>query len=151
MASANPNQPKQTTPPAAGSRPSIRVDEALAADLADLMSTGPNFADAVRQAVGQIAAMYRTAWAHGIVPEGTAPTLAAYQFAEQVPAEAAASGYDVASDTSDARPTRPVGRRMPEAPTGSHVRTRYADELLARRTQQQPRPPASPTARTARG
>lgn len=138
MASANPNQPKQTPPPAAGSRPSIRVDEALAADLAALMSTGPNFTDAVRRAVGQIAAMYRTAWAHGIVPEGTAPTLAAYQFAEQAPVDPATSGYDAVSDTSDARPTHPVGRRLPGPPTGPHVRRRYAAELLTRRTGQQP-------------
>ncbi|MCA1221311.1 hypothetical protein [Streptomyces sp. 8L] len=138
MTSSNPGQNKKPSPPAAGSRPSLRIDDALAADLADLMSTGPNFTDAVRQAVGQLAAMYRTAWEHGIVSPGTAPVLAAYQFAPPAPLPPASSGYDTTSDT---RPPRPIGQRLPSAPPGPHVRLPQAKPCLTRRT------PAAPPGR----
>ncbi|CAL9480828.1 hypothetical protein [Streptomyces sp. enrichment culture] len=82
MANTNPTRRRaQAAAPAVGSRPSVRIDADLAADLADLMRVHGSFTEAVRQAVGQLAAIYRTAWAHGIVPSDAAPTLAAFQFA----------------------------------------------------------------------
>lgn len=120
MTTPKPNQRRQTNPPTAGSRPSIRVDDALAADLADLMRTGSNFTDAVRQAVGQLASMYRTAWQHGVCPEGTAPKLLAYQLEQQPTASHAPTGrYDTLSDA--ARHPRPTGRPLPDPPVGRHL------------------------------
>ncbi|AVH58394.1 MULTISPECIES: hypothetical protein [Streptomyces] len=117
MAKTNPTQPKKPTPPQPGSRPSIRVDDALADDLAVLMSTGANLSDAIRAAVRQSADMHRTAWANGIVPRGTAPRLLAYQL-EQKPTRAPrpTSPYAAASDK---RPTpHATGRRIPAPPIG---------------------------------
>ncbi|MBP0456239.1 hypothetical protein [Streptomyces montanisoli] len=108
---------KPTQPPKAGARPSIRVDDQLAADLAVLMSTGANLSDAIRTAVGQAADMYRTAWAQGVCPPATAPVLLAYQMQQQPTGNRpASSGYD---RPSDARPTpRGMGRRLPAPPVG---------------------------------
>ncbi|WP_371652485.1 MULTISPECIES: hypothetical protein [unclassified Streptomyces] len=147
MDDANPTQPKTTTPPAPGSRPSVRVDQALSDDLAVIMSTGGTFADAVRQAVGQLADMYRTAWAHGVCPDGTAPTLLNYQLRRQAQPEPATSGYDRPSDRSTVRAPRPLGRLLPSPPPGPHLPTAYADTVLGRPTGQQPRPDAERAAR----
>ncbi|WHM36301.1 hypothetical protein [Streptomyces sp. BPTC-684] len=147
MTDTNPTQPKTTSPPALGSRPSVRVDHALADDLAVIMSTGGTFADAVRQAVGQLAEMYRTAWAHAVCPECTAPTLLAYQLRHPAPATPATSGYDRPSDRSPARAPRPLGRLLPSPPPGPHLPTAYADTLLGRPTARQPRPDAERAAR----
>lgn len=72
--------------PIAGTRPSVRLDDDFARDLAVLMQTGDDLSTAMRTAVGIVADIYRTAWHHGAVPVGTAPTLTAYQLAEKVPA-----------------------------------------------------------------
>ncbi|QKN87700.1 hypothetical protein SEA_CUMBERBATCH_58 [Streptomyces phage Cumberbatch] len=104
---------QKTTPavPAPGARPSVRVDAALSDDLAVIMATGADFAGAVRAAVGTLADIYRTAWAHGTVPEGETPLLIAYQLAPRpTDAPAVTRPYDGMSD----RPTVPrVGRRIP--------------------------------------
>jgi hypothetical protein len=115
MATAKRTQP--TTPPKTGDRPTVRVtDDTFAEDIADLMRVHPTFAESVRQAVGQLAALYRTAWAHGIVPRGTAPTLAAYQFVERpTPNNLAASKNSATSDTSRAH--RGIGHVMHTGPT----------------------------------
>lgn len=120
MANAHPTQPKKQTPPTAGQRPSVRVDEALAADLAVLMSTGDNFSDVVRQAVGQLADMYRTAWANRVCPPGTAPNLFAYQLSRPTTPPPAIRTYD-ASDTHVPRRT---DRMLPGPPPGPHLRPR---------------------------
>lgn len=60
-------------PPKAGARPSVRVDEQFAEDIAVLMSTGDAFSDAVRDAVNVLAVIYRNAWEAGACPPGTAP------------------------------------------------------------------------------
>jgi hypothetical protein len=106
-----------TPPPKPGSRPSIRVDDALAADLAVLMSTGVNLSDAIRAAVRQAADMHRTAWTNGIVPRGHRPRLLAYQLQQQpTPAPRPASPYDAPSDR---QPTpHATGRRIPPPPIG---------------------------------
>ncbi|MEU0675095.1 ribbon-helix-helix domain-containing protein [Streptomyces sp. NPDC006172] len=109
---------QQPTPPKAGTRPSIRVDDQLAADLAVVMRTGVNLSDAVRRAVRQLADQYRTAWDESVVPVGTAPILLAYQVkrhpamapARPTPAPAPTSGYDARRTP----PAPPVGR--PAAP-----------------------------------
>ncbi|MGX1631247.1 ribbon-helix-helix domain-containing protein [Streptomyces albidoflavus] len=112
MATAKPTKP--TTPPKAGTRPSIRVDDQLAADLAVVMRTGVNLSDAVRRAVRQLADQYRTAWAEGVVPVGTAPVLLAYQLhqdpAMMTPPPAPTSAYDARQHP----PAAPVG--YPAAP-----------------------------------
>ncbi|MFF4751814.1 hypothetical protein [Streptomyces sp. NPDC001270] len=112
---SNTKRTQQSTPPKAGARPSIRVDDGLAADLAVLMSTGANLSDAIRAAVRQAADIHRTAWANGVVPEGTAPRLLAYQLQQQrTPSDAPASAYDASTRP---RPTgRPIGRRIPAPP-----------------------------------
>ncbi|WP_019055007.1 hypothetical protein [Streptomyces prunicolor] len=71
--------------PVAGTRPSVRLDEQFARDLAVVMETGEDLTTAMRAAVGIVANLYRTAWHHRIVPVGTAPTLAAYKFVEKPP------------------------------------------------------------------
>ncbi|WP_371797409.1 hypothetical protein [Streptomyces sp. NBC_01718] len=120
MAKPNPTQTKTPTVPQPGSRPSIRVDATMSDDLAVIMRTGGNATDAVRAAVAQLADMYRTAWAHGVVPDGTAPHLLAFQMG-QMPTGAPApiSRYDALSD----RPSVPrVGRRL-DGPLGAQRRT----------------------------
>ncbi|MFE5793546.1 hypothetical protein ACFQ8C_13365 [Streptomyces sp. NPDC056503] len=62
-----------STPPKAGKRMSVRVDDALSDDLAALMRTGMTASDAVRLAVGFLAHGYRDLWAHGVYPDGVAP------------------------------------------------------------------------------
>ncbi|MFF7234416.1 hypothetical protein [Streptomyces sioyaensis] len=140
MADTNPTQPKTQAPPKAGSRPSVRIDDDLAADLAEIMSAGGTFADAVRQSVGQLAQMYRTARAHGLCPPGTTPILLAYQLGRPTPNPPATSRYDA----SDKSAPRPVGHPLPQAPAGPHLRPHYADEMFGRRTPQAP--PARPDA-----
>ncbi|APD18584.1 hypothetical protein SEA_PICARD_55 [Streptomyces phage Picard] len=118
MATAKRTQ--QPEPPKAGTRPSVRVDDQLAADLAVVMRTGANLSDAIRLAVRQVADMYRTAWAEGVVPVGTAPTLLAYQLHQDPtmtppqprPSDAVTSGYDARRTP----PASPVGH--PAAPVG---------------------------------
>lgn len=147
MTTPKPTERRKPTAPKAGTRPTVRVTDAFADDLAVIMSTmeaDGTFADAVRQAVGQLAGMYRTAWAHGIVPTGTAPTLGAYQFVEQLPPRRPTSRYDDVSDATAGRPARPVGRRLAGPPPGPHVRHRFAEELLGRPTGATP--PARPDA-----
>ncbi|MGW5304863.1 hypothetical protein ACWERF_13095 [Streptomyces griseoluteus] len=132
MATAQRNQ--QPTPPKPGTRPSIRVDDQLAADLAVVMRAGVNLSDAVRQCVRQVADMYRTAWAEGVVPVGTAPTLLAYQLQQDpamlpprpTPAPAPTSGYDDRRQPSAppvGRPAAPVAPPSAPAPgRGPQVR-----------------------------
>ena len=125
MATAKSNQPP--TPPKAGTRPSVRVDDQLAADLAVVMRTGANLSDAIRLCVRQVADMYRTAWAEDVVPVGTAPVLLAYQLqqdpattpAQPRPSDAVTSGYDARRTFPAAtvgRPAPAVGQ--PPAPVG---------------------------------
>lgn len=126
MATENPTdrqKTKKTGPPAAGDRPSLRIDDDLAADLATIMRVHPTFTEAVRQAVGQLATTYRTAWAHQVCPPDAAPVLLAYQL----------------EDPAKLRPTRPVGVRLPGPPPGRQLRPAYAEALLAD-------PPARPDA-----
>ncbi|MFD8005732.1 hypothetical protein [Streptomyces mirabilis] len=140
MGNTNPTQGKNK-PPTAGSRPSVRIDDGLAADLADIMGAGDiTFADAVRRAVGQLAEIYRTAWAHEVCPPGTAPVVLAYQLGRPRPPMPVAGGYDA----SDTRPPRPVGRLRPGPPPAAQLRPTYADTMIGRRTPTAP--PARPDA-----
>ncbi|MEU8989985.1 ribbon-helix-helix domain-containing protein [Streptomyces sp. NPDC048558] len=117
---------QQPTPPKPGTRPSIRVDDQLAADLAVVMRTGVNLSDAVRRAVRQLADQYRTAWTEGVVPVGTAPILLAYQLqrhpamtpARPTPTPAPTGGYDASRQPS----APPVGHPVaPAAPPSAPV------------------------------
>ncbi|AFU62194.1 hypothetical protein SV1_54 [Streptomyces phage SV1] len=131
MATAKSNQPP--TPPKAGTRPSVRVDEQLAADLAVVMRTGANMSDAIRLSVRQVADMYRTAWTEGVVPVGTAPVLLAYQLHKDPtpprPSDAVTSGYDARPTPAApavAHPAPAVGHptaptALPTLPTGTPV------------------------------
>ncbi|MWA12578.1 hypothetical protein [Streptomyces sp. BA2] len=83
MAEQKPTQ--RRAQPIAGTRPSVRLDEQFARDLAVLMQTGDDLTTAMRTAVGIVADMYRTAWHYQSVPVGTAPTLDAYKFVEAPP------------------------------------------------------------------
>jgi hypothetical protein len=83
MTTAKPTQRRAR--PIAGTRPTVRLDEQFARDLAVLMQTGDDLTTAMRTAVGIVADMYRTAWHHGSTPVGTAPTLKAYKFVEAPP------------------------------------------------------------------
>ncbi|MGW5673952.1 hypothetical protein ACWEV4_02475 [Streptomyces sp. NPDC003860] len=122
MATSQPTQ--QPTPPRAGARPSIRVDDQLAADLAVVMRTGINMSDAIRRAVGQLADQYRTAWTEGVVPVGTTPVVLAYQL-QQDPAlrqrptrtPAPSSGYDARQQPSSHRGGRPLTPADDQHPT----------------------------------
>lgn len=67
MAKQNP------TPPAVGTRPSVRITPDLADDLALIMRTGGTYADAVRDACAYYAAELYAAWAAGTLPPDTAP------------------------------------------------------------------------------
>ena len=134
MANPNPNERKMTAAPNVGDRPSVRIDAALAADLADVMACGGTFADAVRQGVGLLAYLRRTAWAHGVVPVGTAPTLGEFRFAEQAPAHPVSSRYDLPSDTSDGRPTRPVAQMVTSPTPGASPLPRHPAAPAQRRT-----------------
>jgi hypothetical protein len=80
---ASPQRTQRRAQPIAGTRPNVRLDEQFARDLAVLMQTGDDLTTAMRTAVGIVANMYRTAWHHGTVPVGTAPTLGAYKFVEK--------------------------------------------------------------------
>lgn len=116
---------KKAGPPAAGDRPSLRIDDDLAADLAEIMRVHPTFAEAVRQAVGQLAMQYRTAWANNVCPSDTAPVLLAYQL----------------TNPATMRRTRLVGRRMPPPPPVQQLRPAFTEALLGG-----PTPPARPDA-----
>ncbi|MEV5673499.1 MULTISPECIES: hypothetical protein [Streptomyces] len=83
MAKTKPTQ--RRAQPIAGTRPTVRLDDEFARDLAVLMQTGDDLTTAMRTAVGIVADMYRTAWHHGSTPVGTAPTLKAYKFREAPP------------------------------------------------------------------
>ncbi|HEY1175713.1 MAG TPA: hypothetical protein VGF17_06120 [Phytomonospora sp.] len=110
--------------PIAGTRPTVRLDEQFARDLAVLMQTGDDLTAAMRTAVGIVANLYRTAWHHQCVPVGTAPTLGPYKFVEKPPF---------------------VG--PPSLPTVDHngptwtLSSRQTSTYDARRQQQPPRPP----------
>ncbi|MFD4371511.1 hypothetical protein ACFWPY_07955 [Streptomyces sp. NPDC058527] len=130
MATAKSNQ--QPTPPRAGTRPSVRVDDQLAADLAVVMRTGANLSDAIRLAVRQVADMYRTAWAEGVVPVGTAPVLLAYQLHQDpamqpprpTPAPPVTSAYDARRTPpapAVARPPAPAVPPSAPAPGGRRL------------------------------
>ncbi|MFD7121918.1 hypothetical protein ACFWAA_33495 [Streptomyces sp. NPDC059922] len=82
---ATPQRTQRRAQPIAGTRPTVRLDEQFARDLAVLMQTGDDLTTAMRTAVGIVANMYRTAWHHQSVPVGTAPTLAAFRFVETPP------------------------------------------------------------------
>ncbi|MFB6943207.1 hypothetical protein ACFWGL_17065 [Streptomyces sp. NPDC060286] len=85
MAEQNPTRARRATP-RAGTRQSVRItDQQTADDIAVLMTTGCDLSAAVRTAVSIVATMYRTAWTHGVVPVGTAPTLREFRFAERPP------------------------------------------------------------------
>jgi hypothetical protein len=118
---ANTKRSQPAGPPKPGTRPSIRVDDKLAADLAVLMATGVNLSDAIRAAVGQAADIHRTAWDQRVCAPGTAPVLLAYQLrAPRTPAPAPTSAYDAPSDA--AQPRRGVGVRLPAPPAGRILR-----------------------------
>jgi hypothetical protein len=119
MATQNP----KPTAPKPGTRTSTRVDDQLSDDLAVLMSPGGTASDAIRAAVGQLADMYRTAWAHGVVPHGTAPTLLAYQLQQRpTPRTPLTSRYDAPSDTrTPPRIDRPVPSGQPRPSAGPVV------------------------------
>ncbi|MFE7122464.1 hypothetical protein ACFU99_44280 [Streptomyces sp. NPDC057654] len=121
MATPNPtDRPTRPTPPAPGNRTSVRVDAALSDDLAVVMSAGGNASDAIRTAVAMWADMHRTAWAHGVCPDGTRPRLLAYQLEQQqTPTPGLNSRYDAASDAPSR--VRRVSPRLPEPPPGRHL------------------------------
>ncbi|MCM2420294.1 hypothetical protein [Streptomyces sp. RKAG293] len=121
MGKKNPTESATPKAPAAGSRPSVRIDAAMSDDLSVIMSAGGTASDALRAAVAILADMYRTAWAHGVCAEGSAPRLLAYQLeSQQPPAPAPSSGYDAVSDTGGR--SRPVARRLPAPPVGQLLR-----------------------------
>ncbi|MGW3690278.1 hypothetical protein [Streptomyces sp. NPDC005125] len=115
MAKPKTTQTKTPAVPQPGSRPSVRVDAPMSDDLAVIMCTGGDFASAVREAVGQLADMYRTAWAHGTVPHGTTPRLLAFQLGERpTGAPAVTRPYDGVSDRSAVpRVGRPIPGPLP--------------------------------------
>lgn len=73
-------RPARPTVPAAGTRPSVRVDAAMSDDLAVLMRGGASVSDVLRIAVGHLAEAYRNAWASGIIPDGAMPGPTAVTF-----------------------------------------------------------------------
>lgn len=77
-------------PPKAGSRPSVRVDDQFAEDIAVIMSTGATFTEAVRDAVNVLAVIYRGAWESGTNPPGTAPHIISANLAPPAPDDQAA-------------------------------------------------------------
>jgi hypothetical protein len=107
--------------PIAGTRPTVRLDEQFARDLAVLMQTGDDLTTAMRTAVGIVANLYRTAWHHEIVPVGTAPTLAAYKFVEKPPVVGPPSLPWVTHEgpvwTPSSRPTSADDVRQQQQPT----------------------------------
>ncbi|MGW1770652.1 hypothetical protein [Streptomyces sp. NPDC002104] len=119
MAKRNPTQTTRPTAPAPGTRPSIRVDDALSDDLAVIMSAGVNMSDAVREAVTVWADMHRAAWAHGMSPQGSPPRLLAYELEQLTFAPPATRDVD---DLSDRAPRlRRVAPRLPAPPPGPHI------------------------------
>ncbi|MFE1839244.1 hypothetical protein [Streptomyces sviceus] len=122
MTTRNPTQ--RRAQPVAGTRPSVRLDEQFARDLAVLMQTGDDLTTAMRTAVGLVANIYRTAWHHQVTPVGTAPTLGAYRFVEKPPT--------VGPDS------------LPQVDHNGPMwtpRSRQTSSDDARRQQQPPRPP----------
>lgn len=115
MAAINPTGAPRTAAPAIGTRTSVRVDRTLSDDLAVLMRPGVNASDAIRAAVGQLAAIYRTAWHHGMCPSDTAPRILAFQLEGQAATRPATSAYDVR------QPAPGVSAHLPKPPQGAHV------------------------------
>ncbi|MGE9695930.1 hypothetical protein [Streptomyces sp. CH6] len=110
--------PRKTAPTySAGDRPSLRLDDDLAADLADLMRVHDTFAEAVRTAVAHLATTYRTGWAHRVCPPDRAPVILAYQLGD--PARIPAG--------------RPIGERMTAPPRGPIVATPESEQRAAAR------------------
>ncbi|MFF3886588.1 hypothetical protein [Streptomyces sp. NPDC001914] len=107
--------------PIAGTRPTVRLDEQFARDLAVLMQTGDDLTTAMRTAVGIVADMYRTAWHHGSTPVGTAPTLKAYKFVEAPPVPGPPVLPTVTHEgptwTPSSSPTSPDDARRQQQPT----------------------------------
>lgn len=107
--------------PIAGTRPTVRLDDQFARDLAVLMQTGDDLTAAMRTAVGIVANLYRTAWHHQIVAVGTAPTLAAYKFVEKPPVVGPPSLPWVTHEgplwTPSSRPTSSDDTRRQQQPT----------------------------------
>ncbi|WP_327655718.1 hypothetical protein [Streptomyces sp. NBC_00483] len=66
------------TPPEAGKRLSVAVDQALYDDLVTLMSTGMTLTDAVKHAASLVAHSYRYVWDHGSYPRDVLPRITGY-------------------------------------------------------------------------
>ncbi|RAJ61685.1 hypothetical protein K378_04045 [Streptomyces sp. Amel2xB2] len=75
MATPDPNSASNPSPPAVGKSASVRVDQPLHDDLAALMQCGITASDAIRDAVGLLADIYRAAWDIGGYPQGIAPLI----------------------------------------------------------------------------
>lgn len=88
-----------STPPKAGKRMSVRVDDTLSDDLAIVMRTGMTASDAVRYAVAFLAHGYAWVWESGLYPDGVPPQ----RMAVRVPA------YDGDPTAPAARMTDPPG------------------------------------------
>ncbi|WP_455361985.1 hypothetical protein [Streptomyces sp. SYSU K21746] len=105
-----------STPPAAGARTSVRVDQELSDDLAVMMRTGMTASDALRHAVSIVAGAYRNAWAAGVVPDKVEPRIVACQIA---PSDAPHQGGRTTADTRrDTGPTPGTARRTPVGQRG---------------------------------
>ena len=75
MATHQPIEPPRSQPPAVGKSASVRVDQSLHDDLAVVMRCGVTASDAIRQAVGLLADVYRGAWDMAGYPDGVAPLI----------------------------------------------------------------------------
>ncbi|MEV5131426.1 hypothetical protein AB0K87_13150 [Streptomyces sp. NPDC053705] len=122
--------------PIAGTRPTVRLDDKFARDLAVLMQTGDDLTAAMRTAVGIVADMYRTAWHHGATPVGTAPTLKAYKFVEAPPVP----GPPTLPTVTHKGPTWTASSR----PTSSDDARRQQRQSRPPQRQQTGRPPVRP-------
>lgn len=104
-----------TTPPKAGARPTVRVDQEMSDDLAVLMRPGLNVTDAVRHAVSIVADAYRNAWAMGVVPDGVQPRIVGHDVmpsdARPTPSDSPQPASSAPSDTP--RRPRPTGGPTP--------------------------------------
>lgn len=123
-----------TTPPKAGSRPSVRVDQELSDNLAVMMRAGLTLSDAVRHAVATVAGAYATAWDQGVVPQGIEPRIIGFQVERHPDCPTPPTSGNrpgptrrptprptpgVARPTgAPARATRPVGRQTPVGQDG---------------------------------
>ncbi|GAA3371266.1 hypothetical protein GCM10020367_21240 [Streptomyces sannanensis] len=75
MAEPNPTRTQKQPTPAPGTRVSVRVDKTLSDDLGVILHSGCTTSDAVRHAVGLLAAIYYSEWATSPRPDGTPPLL----------------------------------------------------------------------------